>query len=321
MRPNSDYELGLLGRASSLFFFFVAIAIASLGIALVVFLVSLIPATSAHIRIPNILVTIVLVPFIIPSFKLWRLGRRLRALTAAAVLRTDARSPILYLRSFQSDDQEDPRTVRQTIGGAWMQGTAEERDVQHLRRIGPVLAVSRPGVRLPPIGAARVAFSNADWKTGVRKLVNDSQLIVVKIGTSANLFWELGEVFQAHPFKRVLVCMPPSAADSITNTQQQYERFRRALAKELPSLAGVLPQELGATGYFLFRRPDSFIEFSGKSTKFPLELLEELRAGTLQELAKEKEKIAKFAAIAYGIPTVLALVTILIVLLIVIFKL
>jgi hypothetical protein len=321
MRSNSDYELGLLGRASSLFFFFLAIAIASLGIAVFVFLVALIPSTDAHIRIPSILGTIVLVPFTIPSLKLWRMGRRLRALTAAAVLRTDKRSPILYLRSFQSDDDEDPRTVRPTIGGAWMQGTAEERDVQHLRRIGPVLAVSRPGLRLPPIGAARVAFSNADWKTGVRKLVNDSQLIVVKIGTSANLFWELGEVFRAHPFKRILVCMPPSAADSITNTQQQYERFRRALAKELPSLAGVLPQELGATGYFLFRRPDSFTEFRGKADKFPLELLEELRSGTLQELATERKQIAKFTAIAYGIPTILALLAILVVLIIVIFKL
>jgi hypothetical protein len=180
MRPNSDYELGLLGRASSLFFFSLAIALTSLGIALIVFLVNLVPGNGAHVQIPGPLVTFVLIPFVIPSWKLWRLGRRLRALTAAAVLRTDKRSPILYLRSFQSDNEEDPRTIRPTIVGAWMQGTAEERDVQHLRRIGPVLAVSRPGLRLPPIGAARIAFSHADWKIGVKKLVNDCQLIVIK---------------------------------------------------------------------------------------------------------------------------------------------
>lgn len=318
MRPNSDYELGLLGRISALFFSFLAIAVSSLGIALVVFLVDLIPTNGAGIRIPNILVTIVLIPFVIPSWKLWRLGRRLRTLTAAALLRTDKRAPILYLRSFQSDDVEDPRSIGSTIGSAWMQRTVEERDVQHLRRIGPVLAVSRPGTRLPPIGAARIAFSDADWKTGVRDLVNDSQLIVVKVGTSANLFWELGELFRARPFRPVLVCMPPSEEDAIMNTQRQYQRFRRSLAEELPTVAGVLPQELGDTGYFLFYRPDRFTEFSGLSGNFPLELLEVLRSGTLEEILRERKKLAMWTAVPRAIVGIMILGVILVILLVVV---
>lgn len=297
IRPNSDYELGLLGRLFSLCLFFLAIAVTFLGIALLVYLLNLFPSTTGgYIRIPGYVVVPVLLPFVIPSWKLWRLGRRLRSLTPAGLLRKDKRAPILYLRNFQSDNEEDLRSMGPTIGSVWMQRTVEERDVQHLSRIGPVLAVSRPGTRLPPIGAARIAFSDADWKTGVRELVNDSQLVVVKIGISSNLFWELGELFRARPFKPVLVCMPPSQ-DPIMNTQRQYEKFRRFLAEELPTLAGALPRELGDTGYFLFHRPDRFTEFSGLLSTFPLELLEVLRSGTLQEIVNERKKLVMWGTV------------------------
>jgi len=58
---------------------------------------------------------------------------------------------------------------------------------------------------------------------------------------------------------------------------------------------------------------------AGGGNKFPLELLEELRSGTLQELANERKMIAKFTAISYAIPLVIVLGTLLVVLFIVIF--
>jgi len=117
--------------------------------------------------------------------------------------------------------------------------------------------------------------------------MQDCQVTVVKVGTTANLFWELRQAFEVHPFKPVLICMPQAEQGSITNTQQRYERFKKALGLELPRTACKLPRELGATGYFLFNRPDSIVEFDGLTGTFPLELLENLRPGTLEPLFNE----------------------------------
>jgi len=144
MRPNKDFELGLIGKFLSYVCFSLATAFFLLGIVLFVYAIKLLPSQRGYVRIPGIVVEICLFPFIIGSWKLWRLGKRLGPLSAAGVLRFDNRPPVLYLRSFDSDEEEDPRSIRPSFVGRWMQTSVEERDVQSLKRIGPVLALTKP---------------------------------------------------------------------------------------------------------------------------------------------------------------------------------
>jgi len=135
MRPNKDFELGLIGRLLSYVCFSLAAAFCLLGIVLLVYAIGLIHPQGGWVRIPGIVVEICLFPFVIGSWKLWRLGKRLGTLSAAAVLRLDNRPPVLYLRSFDSDEGEDPRSIRPSFWGSWMLASVEERDVQSLKRI------------------------------------------------------------------------------------------------------------------------------------------------------------------------------------------
>jgi hypothetical protein len=58
------------------------------------------------------------------SVRLIRYGQRLRQRSALEVLAQDGRAPVLYLRSFDDDDLEDPTQLR---GLSRMRKRAEER--------------------------------------------------------------------------------------------------------------------------------------------------------------------------------------------------
>lgn len=144
--------------------------------------------------------------------------RRTRLRTArgaAAALQADGRRPVLYLRSFTDD--ADAATIDQIPGSVEVSALSiysrEEQLAGALGVFGPVIAVGRPGEPLPHLGAARFYLPDDEWQAGVRRLMDLSQLIVLRLGTGEGLWWEVEQVRATQPAGKLVLLMPGRWAD------------------------------------------------------------------------------------------------------------
>jgi hypothetical protein len=124
---------------------------------------------------------------------------------AAALREHDRRPPVLILRQFDDD----------LLGTGWANpATFEHHIVNDLHRLGPTISIGEPGQRLQPLGAAREYLTGDDWKQAVGRLIDQAGLIVVIVGSSESLVWELQEVM-ARGGKARLVILAPTAPSPI----------------------------------------------------------------------------------------------------------
>jgi len=137
------------------------------------------------------------------------LGRRLEGLLPASRVLGDNREPLLYLRSFQSDN----RIAGSRIPLAGYNGDVaglETMDValyEALREIGPPVAIGRPGEKLPPGGAERIYTDG--WREEVVARAKRSRLIVILLSDTSACRWEIRAVVGAIGFERLLFVVPP----------------------------------------------------------------------------------------------------------------
>jgi hypothetical protein len=127
---------------------------------------------------------------------------RLRARRATQALKDDPRAPVLYLRSFWSDRFD-------ALGASKAGDTEETRAVSSLERIGPVLAIGKPGDKLPRLGAARLQVSHSQWQDVAVRLMRGARLIVFRVfmatpGFTRELSLARGEM----PAEKVVLWFP-----------------------------------------------------------------------------------------------------------------
>ncbi|MFI1168606.1 hypothetical protein ACH4UM_34835 [Streptomyces sp. NPDC020801] len=146
----------------------------------------------------------------------------------------------LYLRSFEDDLRRtalEEAESRAPGPGAVLPdlrlsgSTEEEQLAEALRPVAPMVAVGRPGERLPLVGARRLYLPIDDWQDTVRDLMLRARLVVVAVGPGPGLLWELMEALRLLPAQRLVLLVPGREA---------YERFRAAAAAVLSEEAGNL---------------------------------------------------------------------------------
>lgn len=150
-------------------------------------------------------------------------GKAMVAASAVEVMARDPRQPVLYLRSFAIDDM----TAKPTRSGNWMLLTTEEHQLaKALAVIGPVIAIGRPGEELPNIGAARFYVSDDLWQNEVSRLLSCAGLVIIRVGLSAGLQWEVERASQLVRAERIVFLLPIQ--------QEQYDIFRTNFSNHLP---------------------------------------------------------------------------------------
>ncbi|MEU0877064.1 hypothetical protein ABZ345_00585 [Lentzea sp. NPDC005914] len=135
--------------------------------------------------------------------------------SAAQALRTDWRKPVLYLRGF-GDDPEAAVVDEQpalTSSGLLSIHSREEHLIGALRAFGPVVAVGRPGEQLPHLGAARFYLPGDDWQSGVLRLMELSQLIVLRLGDGDGVWWEVDQARDTQPPGKLVLLIPGGRPD------------------------------------------------------------------------------------------------------------
>ena len=155
---------------------------------------------------------------------IYRRSKRYRALSAQDVLASDPRPHVVYLRSFRADDASSlgmagkdlnyywrvlhPIKAWGTILNIWDTRTEEEIMAEVLHQIGPVVAIGRPGEKLPQLGAARVYASDETWKQTIHELFKQAGLVVLLVGKTEGFFWEVEQSANTVDPTRLILLVP-----------------------------------------------------------------------------------------------------------------
>ena len=149
-------------------------------------------------------------------------ARRLRAARAAALrvrLRHAGAPEVLYLRSFE-DDRLRVRSERRARDGLerwlpWPFESFEDVLLRGFERVGPVVAIARPGTEQTELGAARDLVVGDDWVTAVQREMDTARFIMVVLGSGRGLHTELGLLCEGDRLERVCVVVPPVPAAEV----------------------------------------------------------------------------------------------------------
>jgi TM2 domain-containing membrane protein YozV len=121
----------------------------------------------------------------------------------------DPRPPVLYLRSFYDDGvaviDEGGSKIMRGITRAVAPRTPEQELAEILGHVGPVVAIGKPGEPLPELGAARLYVSHNQWQQKVSDLMQMATLVVIRIGSSAGVLWEIEQALSRIPRQRLVL--------------------------------------------------------------------------------------------------------------------
>ncbi|HEX6984770.1 MAG TPA: hypothetical protein VF170_05305 [Planctomycetaceae bacterium] len=164
----------------------------------------------------------------------WRAVRRLTAVPAADVLARDGRPPVLFLRAFSDDALRiAPPFLSLHVGKPFR---FEEKLALHLWPVGPVVAIGRPGERLPAFGACREYHSDDTWQARVIELAGEARCVLMLVGLTAGLAWETRTLRERGLLSKCLFLVPP---DSKEEVRRRISRF----AADFPELAAALRRQ------------------------------------------------------------------------------
>jgi hypothetical protein len=153
------------------------------------------------------------------------------------LLQADLRPTILLLRTFLDDckvvrgSSDDPRLV-----------TLEECLCWKFNKLGPVVAVGRPGEGLPPLGAARFWVEDHQWRDVVNDIALESQYIVLIMGSlptpshePSGLHWEIRRALQDDVREKLILIIPPISDEEL---KERWEQYRSLCGNAWPEFEG-----------------------------------------------------------------------------------
>ncbi|MBI1916400.1 MAG: hypothetical protein HYS12_16955 [Planctomycetes bacterium] len=166
-------------------------------------------------------------------------GRKMFAARAVEQIRGDTRPPTLLLRSFADDEMIVPGQsplkggiYMAPLGG--MDETLEQQTARVFSAVGPVIAIGRPGERLPPLGFGRMWVRHDRWKQVVQRLLAECQRVIMFLGDLKGrdgLEWEVDQVFTHCRPEQVILIVPPVGE---TGVQSRWRKYRERLGERLP---------------------------------------------------------------------------------------
>ena len=147
-----------------------------------------------------------------PGLACWWIARRMTAPSVDESLARDPRPPVVFLRPFDDDGKQLEGEglwyeLRHSLR-ALFQKSKEQRLEKILKKVGPLVAIGRPGEELAELGAARMYVSDADWQTVVEDFLKRAGLVVLQAGQSPGLKWEINKAVASVAPAQVLLFLP-----------------------------------------------------------------------------------------------------------------
>lgn len=227
-------------------------------------------------------VMVVWLPAALPfgvGFAVIKLGRRYITKAAKPKGQKIRNQPLLYLRPFIADKRPNP--YKQPVDWIlfpladkrfWIHGWLVLRGISRFeellafafRRIGTLVTIGNPTERLPLLGAMRLYSSTTEdeWKTVVAQHSQQSRLIILHVGISDSIGWEIEHVVSFADPQRVILCVnllnQPNfnsnlrelSANAVRrDIQELWAQFRGAYAQTFPKN---LPETIGDARFIQF---------------------------------------------------------------------
>ncbi len=227
------------------------------------------------------------------SMYLYQQGERHFQPTAKEAMAQDSRAPVLYLRSFENENDVS---------------SEEEVLAKILKEVGPFVAIGRPEDKLPMLGAARDYLGHGDWKSRVSDLMQKSSLVIFLAGKTEGLLWEMRQCMK-HVSPENLVVL-------IQDKPEAYDAFRHlvgdaGLALKMPptssltaarhhagQFSGVVRFDSGWNGRF---EPFESARWRGKGYEWPSRenMLEDRLRIAFGRVKLPKDSVVKAPGIAW----------------------
>jgi len=163
------------------------------------------------------------------------------------VFERDPRAPVLFLRPFGEDEPLTYDVI--STGETVMTNMAKAEDfLLALNAVGPLISIAAPSWParwgFHPHGAFRDYVDPAQWQQRVQELLDQAGLVVLAVGNSPGIEWEIMQVRKRITSESLIIYLPPRPAPAFTQKTRSrkereiYEQFRpmilRHFALELP---------------------------------------------------------------------------------------
>jgi hypothetical protein len=227
----------------------------------------------------NLLLAFLGIIFSYLGVRLVNRGKRHFVPIGLAELKKDPRPPVLYLRPFTQDGSVNLMTasaVRRGMAdkGFWRQAltilirffdTYEQFISLAFKKFGPVVAIGDPTEGLPELGAIRIYVGmDGDWQQMVSKLASKASHVILQIGKSDGLMWEVQYVIDHVRPEQLILFLPNQNAkfttrlirrDNFQKREQErqdvYQVFRTKTQDFFPK---PLPVKIGSAMFIYFDR-------------------------------------------------------------------
>lgn len=157
----------------------------------------------------------------------WRYMTRRILSKAVTTVKPASERFTLYLRSFIDDDFRVLRDglryrvwLTDQIFNAMRYVRFEEVLAGTLWPFGRLVTLSRPGSKLPDIGALRVKAESADWQWTIMQFVDSAVQVVMAVGFTSGLRWELSQFDPERLSKLILAFVPEHPERAVTTWHQ-----------------------------------------------------------------------------------------------------
>jgi len=161
-------------------------------------------------------------------------SRRLAIMGADELLGVDARSPVLYLRSFRSDviatSERRSMGLLAFLDPFRMTARLAQLIAARAAPIGPVVMIADPHAKISLPGPAPKIPGERKWHDVVLELMVRARLIIVFMDTTENLIWEIETLQWLGVFDRALfVFGPPIAGKGASEHAQELARIAKTV--------------------------------------------------------------------------------------------
>jgi hypothetical protein len=168
-------------------------------------------------------------PLAIAGGRLFDRARHRLAMQIREVRAQDSRRPVLLIRSFTDDNLPLAPRFHMFVGHLRRPLTLEAFVVDQLWRLGPVVALGKPGETLSPLGAARDYIAGPDWQARVHGRLGDCPWVAAILGDSEGLRWEYEQLAQRGVDDRLILIIPPLPQPSVS--RRTLGAFRRRVSR------------------------------------------------------------------------------------------
>ena len=161
-------------------------------------------------------------------------GQRIGSQDGRRLLKsTKGKQPVLYLRSFVIDEQDEHQT-HMWFGKQIIRNKEEHVLAEMFETLGPFIAIGNPKEWLPNIGAARLYVDNSQWQDEVIQLMEQSGLVLLRVGNTSGFQWEIHQVLQHVKPEHILFYFSQHLDEA-------------SLKASYDLVKGIIKQELGKT--------------------------------------------------------------------------